>query len=747
MCSPREPQTGEIPALIKTRLSEGADTVPETSIVITGKDNFTQVVTTMRNANQRFDKDLSGLQTKLDTLNRTKISLKVDVAKAQSELKDAEKQFIKTGDAADKLKLEMANQNYENANRNLKLVSSNARQAEKDMASLTTTVSKSENRAGSGKTSDSSLLSTLGASGASAFLGNAASQIAGAYVSSAYGDEAGTMFSSTLSGAGVGAAIGTALAPGIGTAIGALGGAVVGAVQGMTANQQKKDDAFKDYYKGLYDTVTGDQADSLSNGSSIAASRETTMLSFKTLLGSVEKAGGFVDELKTMAAKTPFEFSDLTSISKTLLSFHYSEDEALKTMNAVGEAGSALDLDASSMKDMATYMGRMNVTGKTTMEYLNPLLERGVDVYAALAKLPSVTGKTNAQIQEMVTKGLIPGADAAKAISDYMADTYSGSMEAQSKTFAGLQSTLADAKSERDNAMGEGYNEERKSGIQSEIANLTGENGQKMQDVYKQIGIGKAALENLQNQLSNDAVNSVLSGNVSDSFAESDQLPRLKELVQEYKLAQAELYDANKSGDTTSIEKARYKMGSSLAEAEAMGISEFQNSEGFKAQTESNIALANSIREDASVNDAWQNAGYSLSKAFTRGMQKGLDTTTLNIPTPFSENSGIGGSTATSGGTLVGGNNTGGAAGASLSTVGIHVGAYGFNYIPYDNYPALLHEGERVLTASEARGYGNSAPSVSFPGAIITVREEADIDKIASALAAKVRRAQLLAVD
>ena len=28
--------------------------------------------------------------------------------------------------------------------------------------------------------------------------------------------------------------------------------------------------------------------------------------------------------------------------------------------------------------------------------------------------------------------------------------------------------------------------------------------------------------------------------------------------------------------------------------------------------------------------------------------------------------------------------------------------AYGLDYVPYDNFPALLHQGERVQTAAEA---------------------------------------------
>ena len=38
-----------------------------------------------------------------------------------------------------------------------------------------------------------------------------------------------------------------------------------------------------------------------------------------------------------------------------------------------------------------------------------------------------------------------------------------------------------------------------------------------------------------------------------------------------------------------------------------------------------------------------------------------------------------------------------------LSTNSLYPFAYGHRAIPYDNLPALLHQGERVLTASEAR--------------------------------------------
>ena len=59
--------------------------------------------------------------------------------------------------------------------------------------------------------------------------------------------------------------------------------------------------------------------------------------------------------------------------------------------------------------------------------------------------------------------------------------------------------------------------------------------------------------------------------------------------------------------------------------------------------------------------------------------------------------------------------------------------AVGLDYVPYDNFPALLHQGERVLTAAEARSE-RSAPSITITGNTFTIREEADVSRVASEL-------------
>ena len=68
--------------------------------------------------------------------------------------------------------------------------------------------------------------------------------------------------------------------------------------------------------------------------------------------------------------------------------------------------------------------------------------------------------------------------------------------------------------------------------------------------------------------------------------------------------------------------------------------------------------------------------------------------------------------------------------------------AEGQHVIPYDGFPIIAHQGEMLLTASEARAYNNQTSSVTISGNTFVVRQESDIDAIADALVAKLRLAQ-----
>lgn len=63
----------------------------DVSITISARDNFSPALTTMKNANNSFKKDVTELQSKLNLLNKNKITLKVDAEKSNTSLKEAKK--------------------------------------------------------------------------------------------------------------------------------------------------------------------------------------------------------------------------------------------------------------------------------------------------------------------------------------------------------------------------------------------------------------------------------------------------------------------------------------------------------------------------------------------------------------------------------------------------------------------------------------------------------------------------------
>lgn len=646
------------------------------SIVISAKDNYSSAIKKMQATQTSFRKDLKSLQKELDTLNKNKLTLNMDLSKAKRELKDAEKAFGAVGDEAARLRLEAAQADYDNIRQNLDLVSRAAKQTARDMDNLTGVASKTENRMGS----TGGTLATLAKAGLFSMAGNAAADLGGVLASSAFGSQTGNAITSVLGGAASGAAMGSVAGP-AGTAIGAAVGALTGAVQAFTAQYSSKDDAFKSVVQDTYNEIKQAQAESLSSGSEIAASRETAQISFTTLFGDADVAQDFLSDVTDFANVTPFLFDDLTAMSKVLKTYGYTVEELLPTMQKIGDAGAALGMGQEDMAAIATYLGRMKTTGKATLEYLTPLLERGIPVWDYLAQ---ASGIAKDEVQEMVTRGLVPGAKAAEIIADYMGDDFAGSMEQQSQTYAGLASTMQGMQDEMNNALGEGYNEQRKLGMQEQIEWLSGESGEAMKEANRLIGEWQASLENEKERLLREKMDEVMT---SDAFAEAD-----------------------------SVEKGRM-----LASAQAEANAAYLESEGYQLQQEANEKLVDDIQ--VAMKDVYLDAGYNMGLKFSEGVANAIKDAGGGVANVIAAELG------------------GGYSGVSPRMEHERGYAYGIQRVPYNNFPALLHEGERVLTASQAREWRAGA-TVRVTGNSFIVREEADIDRIAAALAEKIADAQ-----
>ena len=419
---------------------------------------------------------------------------------------------------------------------------------------------------------------------------------------------------------------------------------MIGLAQGGTQVYEQKDEAFKSYVQESTENALAQQAELLSSGSAIAAQRETDQISFNTLFGSEDIASKFLSDLRTTAARTPFEYNDLTGMSKILNTYGYDENHILPTLEIVGDAGA---------------------------------------------------------------------------------------MQNQSQTMSGLQSTLEDANAELMNAAGAAYNEARKPDMQKQIDFFSGETGEEMKQAYALMGEWQAELENTKNEIYRETMTGVMKGVIPDF-----DNPELEAQIQDMANRYAELSAQAETGTEEQRREARAEMGSLLAEAEVLAQNVYMESEGKDLSIAAELGLIENVQ--ASSTGAWENAGWQSGQAYTRGLASAIrqfspsteDTTpTLTLPG------------STGGGTL---------GGEYIPSRGTSTGgfAFGLDRVPYDDYPALLHEGERVLTASQAREQDAGKTPASGGQIVITgnsfsVRDDSDIQKIAAELLHQIRLAQI----
>lgn len=687
----------------------------DASVAFSVTDNLSQSVVGMKNSVNSFRGDITQLQQKLDVLDNTRFRLKnFDLKQAKNELERTKRAFEELGDAASDADreaaladFERATQNYENVRRQLDLTSKAARQAEKDIQDVSGAFSRMDNRAN--RSGGASVLEGLGKAGLGQMAGDAALEVANTLIGSAFGNEAGSIISSGLSGAISGAAIGSII-PGIGTAIGAAVGGAIGLAQGGTQAFESRDEAFKSYYQQLYEQSQSAAEESLSSGSSTAAQRELDAIAFNRLLGA-GVGDRYLSDLRVMAAETPMEYADLTAMSRALATgFGDSPERMLSLMEAIGDAGSAVGVTASDMTEMARAMSRMNSSGKATLEFLNIFQDRGVDVIGMLGE---AMGKTQGEIYEMISKSEINGQDAADIIQRGMESAYGGAMQTMAETFSGLTSTLSDAMTEIDNARGEGYNTVRSSGLQAEIDAYGGLLGSAVENLNRIAGENEAYMENLSDRYMREALSAVLLGEGTTLYNPQQQL-ELEDMRASFVQASADYENGS--------QEAGLKMDSLRQQAEALATAAYESSSQYQDTHQAELDQIAATRDLTAAFTAWTNE-YRTQQA---------------------QSVGLGGSKMVAGDLSEMDKAVGGLNSAAGWYAAQKQHAYGLGRVPYDNYAALLHEGERVLTAREAReaDRGGGAVTVNIGGSW-QVRSDSDVDAIAEAIVRRARLARL----
>lgn len=657
--------------------------MPEVGIVMTLNDRVSSALKTIAGNAKAFDKDLDELEAGFRGLTEAQAGLVNKQAELRKALEassvkvaDARKEYRRLKDESSKGALDEAideqarlQQELKETEAALRLSSKTYDELYRNALNAAKGMQETEKRSRSAaqkmkedaKTLEgSSFAEGIMKSGLLNEFGSSLSGAAGTLLTSAIGEPMAELASQAISGAMSGAAAGAFLgAPGM--AVGALIGGTAGLVSGGTAIYQAQDDSFKSYVQESVEGQLSEMDSVRASGSAIAGQREQDQIAFTQRFGSEEAARYYLDQVKTMAVNTNYDYDEITGYSKSLLNT-YSPEETLGVLQDLSDATAGLNLGSSDVSMFINGLARMRTTDKATQEYLNYFSERGLDVYEALSRS---TGADKSQIAGMVSKGNISGTDAAQAILDYIQEEYGGLSEKLTATYDAMVDNLGDAEANLNAMMGEGYNEVRKAGIQAQSDWLESD---EMAEAYKAIGAWKAELENAKEQYIREAVDEAMSSEA-------------------YKSAEA-------GGDAA-------EMGRIIMQAKIQGMGEYNANEGKDEVLAQELALIQGVRDDSALNDGYWDAGYTLGQEFSKGRAAAMqEINAAAVPSYMIETSpDYDPARAFLGDEIMG-----------------YSHAYGMDRVPYDGYPALLHEGERVLTASQAReqDQGEAAPGISI---------------------------------
>lgn len=170
----------------------------------------------------------------------------------------------------------------------------------------------------------------------------------------------------------------------------------------------------------------------------IGAQAEQTSVAFTTLVGSEEKAAGILKEINDFAAKTPYGNLDLTDNAKTMLNFGVQADKVNGYLRQLGDIAAG---DKNKLGSLSLVFGQVASAGKMSGQDLLQFINAG---FNPLKELEKMTGKTYAELQDMMIKGQI-GFDAVAAAINHATSeggAFAGMSDKLSQTVSGKFSTL-----------------------------------------------------------------------------------------------------------------------------------------------------------------------------------------------------------------------------------------------------------------------------------------------------------------
>ena len=693
----------------------------DVSVVFKASDRLSDSLHQMRKGVRGLESDVEHYKKVQQQVFQEKAQVKLDITQAKQSMKELEKAVRSGSDGAreaflaQQTKLESLNNEYkrltklqsealksESLNNEYKEKIKQRREALESLNNeykeqvklqkevlrgekeFQTTMSRNSNaNAGAGLSGAAGMMKSLAKAGLGSMLGGAVGDLMGGMTTSAFGSTVGGAIGSIGGNALSGAAIGSIAGP-IGTAVGAAVGGLTGAIQALNNRQQQADDFFRNEVQSLYNTTTAEMQDKISNGSAYAAERENYKRNYASMTDD-ETGKKLYESIMKYGDTTPYDTSVMLGKGMEMLSYGIDKKNVPEFMDIIGNIAMG---DANKFSGLSYAISQSMAAGKLNAQDKNQMVGYGFNPLEYVAKNKGIS---IAEASELMSDGKITSDMLVEALRTATSEgeRYHDAVNAMSDTFSGLQGQLESAKKNIEIAMGEGYNEARKKGMEKEIEAYNGDLGEKMKNAYSMVGAYEAEMEN---QYQQSIINAM-----------QDATKRIEE------------------EGLTGIEAEKV-----MWEAKTQAEIDYKNSEEYQKKLQAEKSLVANIQSSLTESGEYVKFGQAMADQFSKGWQSGrLSNAASDVRAQISKE-GVSGYINS-----IFANAYKGTPGGVSSS---RKHAAGLKRVPYDGYVAELHEGERVLTRVEADKRSGGSVTIAKLADQIVVREEADIDKIARAL-------------
>ena len=170
------------------------------------------------------------------------------------------------------------------------------------------------------------------------------------------------------------------------------------------------------------------------------AQMESYLTNFKVMLGDEQLAAEKLEEIRRMAASTPFSLSDLTEGTQTLLQFGIAADDTTGVLKQLGDISLG---NADKLQTLVRAYGKMSSAQKVTLENVNMMIDAG---FNPLNQICDATGESMSALYKRISDGKVSFNELEAAVAAATSEGgqfYNGMLEA-SQTFNGRLSTLKD---------------------------------------------------------------------------------------------------------------------------------------------------------------------------------------------------------------------------------------------------------------------------------------------------------------